>query len=460
MNNDPFFQGIARLVATTTGELVENARPTGADQSGWEEMATQWFHERLKSSPRNHSYRNWFVYRSILQLTGLDPMETALLHLGPNHPSSFLTPERLLADKLLKSSPAAGWQRFWIQERKLQASSAQLVEERGWCADTREAGLIEKYPLFGGRLLKNAEQRTLVVLPSRDTDPDVGIIGPIDSRHLALTFHDVRQHGIPFQAGGIVTIDPQSLAASWHETLPDYELGRELANLREEFWTTHVLGGMPLPAGDGEGEQTSTLGKLDDEQLYKLGILVLQHCLSREYRNIAEGEYRECRKALHDYLKAAAIPHGEYVLDNTTLDFQMARDPARTRKALEDLQLSLDDFRLPLIQGETGEFNRDHVLAAIDELRDQVEGEDSGEALEVLVQRLVGIPVELGPLDMDKAVGHLLEKGLVTAPSIHVERLVTKVSSGDWNLEVRELKTAMKNFFEDRVKRVMQPHSG
>ena len=52
----------------------------------------------------------------------------------------------------------------------------------------------------------------------------------------------------------------------------------------------------------------------NDEQLYKFGVLVMQHCLSKEYRNIAEGEYRECRKNLHDFLKAAAIPHGEYVM--------------------------------------------------------------------------------------------------------------------------------------------------
>ena len=459
MNNDPFYQGIARLVEKTTRELVTNVRPIDADLAVWQGMAIQWLYERLKSSPRNHAWRTWFIHRSIVQMTGLDALETAVLHLGPKHRSSFLTPERLRADKRLQTSPSSGWQRVWLQERKLQAACAQLVEERGWTGDHREAGLLDRHPLFAGRLLTNDEQRSLVVLAARDTDLATGTIGPIDNRTLALTLHDVRQHGIPCQAGCIVILDPQTLAVRWHETLPDDHLGAELAALREDFWIKHVLADMPLPVPVGGDVPSAPPAPLDDEQLYKLGILVMQHCLSREYRNIAEAEYRECRRTLHDFLQAAAIPHGEYVMAMTTLDYQLARDPIRTRAALEDLQIVLDDFRLPLNHGDIGEFNRGPVLDVIDELK-LLDGESSRETLAATVRKLVDIPLELGPINMDKAVGHLLETGLVTAPSLHVERLVTKVTSGTWKQEIRDLKQAMNEFFEDRVKRVMESIPG
>ncbi len=90
------------------------------------------------------------------------------------------------------------------------------------------------------------EGRVLVVLPGRDTDIATGMIGPIDSRHLSLVLHDAKQH-VSVQTGGVVTMDPHSLAINWHEAVYDMELGRELADLRDSVWTQHVLDGKPLP---------------------------------------------------------------------------------------------------------------------------------------------------------------------------------------------------------------------
>ncbi len=81
----------------------------------------------------------------------------------------------------------------------------------------------------------------------------------------------------------------------------------------------------------------------------------------------------------------------------------------------------LDDFRSSLKHGETGEFNRESVLEIINELK-LLDGQDSRENLEVTIRKLVEIPLALGPINIDKAVGHLLKTGLVAAPSIHVER--------------------------------------
>ncbi len=448
-----FYNAIVKLVGKAVEELITTKRDIPDEHlQTWQEEASQWFYSGLQHTPRNHQYREWFIHRSVLQLTGFDALEAALLHLAfQHHPSAMVTPERLVADKLLGVPPQKGWQRYWQQERKLQAAVAQLIEERGWSADPQDGLIYEKDPFFAGRIMRDDEGRVLVVLPDRDTDIATGMIGPIDSRHLCLVLHDAKQH-VSVRTGGIVTMDPHSLAINWHEAIYDNELGRELADLRESVWNNHVLDGNPLPdtkslknppPGDGQSSLTT-------DQLNNLQFLIMQHRLGKEILDYSCKFHRESRHLLHSFLTESSLKPNAYAFGDCRLNYQLTRDPSRIREALETLNIPLENLRSPLKAGDKGEINRIALQAMLAELKILL-ADDDHVALKEGVERLLKLPIELGPIDMKKAASLLDKSTLVSPHEINRERLETGVTHVLWDNKISEMREKLGSFYEEQV---------
>lgn len=452
MKDDPFYMGIHNQVESTVADLVLSVRQIGEDDLlTWQKEAANWFYEKLVPTPRNHHFREWFIHRSLTQLTGLDALETSCLHMAvSNHPSPFITPKRLIADKKMQTPPQSGINRFWVQERKLQTAVVQLIEERGWQRDSLEEGILAAQPLFQGRLMRDDTNRPVVVMGSRDTDPATGTIGIIDSHQLSLAIHDARKL-VPVRTGGIVTIDSKSLAVSWHETFYDEALGGELARLREDFWQNHVLEDKPLSAMESnEGDANSGIEDMDDQLQHDFNILVLQHCLGVVFRDIANEIHQESRKILQSFITENGIAYNKYDFGDFQFQYQLVRNSDMVRETLKGLEIPLDRFRRPLKPGESGEINRLPLISMLAELKAlQKEGDES--ALLEGIGRLLQIPLELGPLDVKKATDHLRKTGLVADREIHGERLKTSVTHASWEQQTELLRKRAENFFENQV---------
>ncbi len=451
--NQAYFNGIVKRVDKAVTSLIVSKRDLSEEYLvPWRDDVSEWFYHRLYPTSRNHRFRDWFIYRSVFQMTNFDAFETACLHLAlQKHPSAVITPERLVADKRCVLSPDMGWQRFWHQERRLQASVAQLIEERGWCVDPQDSIIYGKDLLFAGRMMQDDSGRVLVAIPGKDTDHFSGVIGPIDARQLSLALHDAR-HYFPVQVGGLLTMDPQTLAVKWHEGVYDAQLGQELAALRSDFWSRHVIEEEPLPDQEPSkisGSTQDSLARCTPEQVNGLQFAIMQYCLAKELLAYSSHYRQVCRELLVSFLTELSLRPSTYKIGDCGLTYRLTRDPARIRKALLSYKIPLDDIRGPLNPGEEGEFNRLGMQAMLAELEVLLAAGDK-QALMEGVERLLQLPLELGPIDMKKATALLGKTSLVSPQELHRERIETEVTHVMWDQETRSMKDRLEAFIEEQ----------
>ncbi len=176
----------------------------------------------------------------------------------------------------------------------------------------------------------------------------------------------------------------------------------------------------------------------------------MQHRLGKEILDYTSNIHRESRHLLHSFLAETSLKPNEYAFGDYRLNYQLTRDPARIREALETLKIPLEKVRRPLRAGDKGEFNHIALQAMLAELKILL-AEDDHTALKEGVERLLKLPIELGPIDMKKAVEVLDKSALVSPLEIHRERLETGVTHIMWDQELGKLKKRLGELFEEQV---------